>query len=36
MKYSQNSKIMQISEKTLIIGVDIARSTSPELLITEA
>ena len=24
MKYSQNSKIMQISEKTLIIGVDIA------------
>ncbi|WP_434579434.1 hypothetical protein [Thermoanaerobacterium thermosaccharolyticum] len=25
MKYNQNTKIMQITEKTLIVGVDIAK-----------
>jgi len=27
MKYSQNSKIMQIKQDTLIIGVDVASET---------
>lgn len=28
MKYNQNTKILQITEKTLIVGVDIASETN--------